>query len=122
MYVPAAVIQIFSAPTNSVFQNSLLRLALECFACIMRYMGDLPLLKNQLEVDCVNTLLMYCHKFDVIRDEVYCQIMKQTTNNKSATKVSQTLQIRSHSIALHKVLNRITMNNLFHIICCNIAL
>ena len=77
------------------FQNSLLRLepsdvnkmALECFACIMRYMGDLPLLKNQHEVDCVNTILMYCHKFEAVRDEVYCQVMKQTTNNKSEVRV-----------------------------------
>ena len=47
-------------PTSLIlyFQNSLLRLepsdinkmALECFACVMRYMGDLPLLKNQHEV------------------------------------------------------------------------
>ncbi|QQP53116.1 Myosin 15, partial [Caligus rogercresseyi] len=63
-------------------------LALECFACIMRVMGDLPLLANQHEVDCVNTLLMYCHRLESIRDEVYCQIMKQTTNNKSHRKDS----------------------------------
>ncbi len=57
---------IGSYTNNALFQNSLLRLdpsdlnkmALECFACIMRYMGDLGLLKNQTEVDCVNTILV----------------------------------------------------------------
>ena len=81
--------------TDRMINNSLLRLepsdvnkiALECFACVMRYMGDLPLLKNQHEVDCVNTILMYCHKFEAVRNEVYCQMMKQTTTNKSAVRV-----------------------------------
>ena len=74
--------------TDRMINNSLLRLepsdvnkiALECFACVMRYMGDLPLLKNQHEVDCVNTILMYCHKFEAVRNEVYCQMMKQGSN------------------------------------------
>jgi myosin-15 len=38
--------------------SDLNKMALECFACIMRYMGDLGLLKNQTEVDCVNTILV----------------------------------------------------------------
>lgn len=64
------------------------RLALECFACIMRYMGDQPLPANQTEVDCVYAILLNCHRHGAIRDEVFCQLMKQTTSNKSSRQDS----------------------------------
>ncbi|XP_076621991.1 unconventional myosin 10A isoform X1 [Colletes latitarsis] len=71
-------------------EQSLLRLdadlsalAVECFVCLMRYMGDQPLPPDTSEVKCVYTILMHCHKYEHLRDEVYCQLMKQTTNNKS---------------------------------------
>ncbi|OXU27999.1 hypothetical protein TSAR_007656 [Trichomalopsis sarcophagae] len=63
--------------------NELSALAVECFLCLMRYMGDQPLPPDMSEVKCVYTILMHCHKFELLRDEVYCQLMKQTTNNKS---------------------------------------
>lgn len=34
------------------------KVATECFASIMRYMGDLPMQKSQNEVDCVYTILV----------------------------------------------------------------
>ncbi|XP_060661675.1 LOW QUALITY PROTEIN: unconventional myosin-XV [Drosophila nasuta] len=63
--------------------NDLAPLALECFDCILRYCGDIPLDPELTEVKCVYTVLMHCHKYLALRDEVYCQLMKQTTANRS---------------------------------------
>ncbi|KAG8195161.1 hypothetical protein JTE90_023338 [Oedothorax gibbosus] len=59
------------------------RLAVDSFTAIMRYMGDLPLGLHQREIECVYTILVVCHHHQVLRDELFCQLMKQTTNNKS---------------------------------------
>lgn len=63
-------------------------LAVECFECILRYCGDMPLTPEMSEVKCVYTVLMHCHKHMPLRDEVYCQLMKQTTSNKADTPES----------------------------------
>ncbi|XP_014089710.3 unconventional myosin-XV [Bactrocera oleae] len=63
--------------------NDLAPLALECFECILRYCGDIPHDPELTEVKCVYTVLMHCHKYLALRDEVYCQLMKQTTANRS---------------------------------------
>ncbi|XP_038116111.1 unconventional myosin-XV isoform X1 [Culex quinquefasciatus] len=61
----------------------LTNLALECFDCILRYCGDLIPDPELTEVKCVYTVLMHCHKHLILRDEVYCQLIKQTTSNRS---------------------------------------
>ncbi|KAL8573674.1 hypothetical protein ACOMHN_007227 [Nucella lapillus] len=77
--------------TRSPIQASLLKLssselnkvALECFIAIMRFMGDYPMGSNQSDFDCVMKILRSCHKHPELRDEVFCQLCKQTTNNRS---------------------------------------
>ncbi|VDN04137.1 unnamed protein product [Thelazia callipaeda] len=92
--------------TNKPITHSLLRLdnneadklAQDAFMCIMRYMGDENLKRGQTLTDCVYELLMICHRYQPLRDEVYCQIIRQTTNNKSSKASSSIRGWRLFSI------------------------
>ena len=48
--------------------NELSALAVECFLCLMRYMGDQPLPPDASEVKCVYTILMVSHAVAIIDD------------------------------------------------------
>lgn len=50
---------------------------------IMKFMGDYYSSKGRTEVDVVHFLLQVAHKHELLRDEIYCQLIKQTTSNKS---------------------------------------
>ncbi|XP_062444614.1 unconventional myosin-XV [Rhea pennata] len=63
--------------------SSVSKLAAEAFQAVMKFMGDFPL-RGQTELDTIYTILKLCEEHEVLRDEVYCQIVKQITDNTSS--------------------------------------
>ncbi|XP_028454926.1 unconventional myosin-XV [Perca flavescens] len=59
------------------------RVAADIFLDIMKFMGDFPL-KGQTEQDLVTSLLKLSGDHGLIKDEAYCQVMKQVTANTSS--------------------------------------
>nr|XP_042139289.1 unconventional myosin-XV [Peromyscus maniculatus bairdii] len=67
--------------------SNLNKMAVDMFLAVMRFMGDAPL-KGQNELDVLCTLLKFCGDHEVMRDECYCQIVKQITDNTSSKQDS----------------------------------
>lgn len=53
------------------------------FPAIMKFMGDEPLKKSESMTDVVFKVLIICHRHPTLIDEVYCQLVKQTSANNS---------------------------------------
>ncbi|XP_066433961.1 unconventional myosin-XV [Eleutherodactylus coqui] len=62
--------------------SSMNRIASELFLAVMRFMGDAPM-KGQSELDVVCAVLKLCEDHEVLKDEGYCQIIKQISDNSS---------------------------------------
>ncbi|XP_078124453.1 unconventional myosin-XV [Sander vitreus] len=59
------------------------RVAADLFLSVMRFMGDSPS-KGSTEHEVVSTFLKLIGEFTLMRDEAYCQLLKQLTTNTSS--------------------------------------
>ncbi|KAI9142865.1 hypothetical protein BKA69DRAFT_219046 [Paraphysoderma sedebokerense] len=70
------------APLHKYILDPILqKTVLDFFQHIMMYMGDLPTKKSRHQ--CASYLIQMGMTNEKVRDELYCQVMKQITNNRS---------------------------------------
>ncbi|XP_064186818.1 unconventional myosin-VIIa [Anguilla rostrata] len=64
-----------------------------CFTAILKYMGDYPTKQVQSSLELTDQIFGPATQKEALRDEVYCQIMKQMTSNNNRFSLEQGWQL-----------------------------